>query len=308
MKKQENGMTRRDFITRALGLILAGPAALDVFAKNTLTTDTETSSPPSTKKATVVLIRDADVLDANGNVHAEILAKMLDDAVTELLGIGEPVKAWKHLIKAKDTVGIKSNAWRFLPTPRELEQAIKQRVMDCGVPAERIAIDDRGVLRNSVFQNSTALINTSPLKTHYWAGVGGLIKNHIMFSPSPSSWHRDSCADLAKIWHLPIVKDKTRLNVLVMLTPLFYGKGPHHFQKEYTWRYNGLIVGTDPVACDATGVRILEAKRREHFGSDRPFEVSPKHIRIAEEKHHLGIADANLIEVKKMGWQDNILI
>jgi len=94
----------------------------------------------------------------------------------------------------------------------------------------------------------------------------------------------------------------------VLLTPLFHGKGPHHFQKEYTWPYKGLIVGTDPVACDATGLRILEAKRLAHFNETQPFTVPPKHIRVAEEKYHLGVADPSRIQIKKLGWTDDILV
>ena len=44
-----------------------------------------------------------------------------------------------------------------------------------------------------------------------------------------------------------------RLNILVMLTPQFHGVGPHSFSSRFTWPYGGLLVGTDPVAVDATG-------------------------------------------------------
>jgi hypothetical protein len=60
---------------------------------------------------------------------------------------------------------------------------------------------------------ATALINARPMRSHHWAGVGSLIKNYIMFIPEPISIHPDSCADLASIWDLPVVKGKTRLKV-----------------------------------------------------------------------------------------------
>ena len=69
-----------------------------------------------------------------------------------------------------------------------------------------------------------------------------------------------------------------------------------------------MIVGVDPVAVDSTGVRILEAKRREYFGEDSPFPKSPKHIRVAEEKFGLGVADPSRIDVVKLGWKTDILI
>jgi hypothetical protein len=129
-----------------------------------------------------------------------------------------------------------------------------------------------------------------------------------MFTPQPAAWHGDTCADLAAIWDLPQVKGKTRLNVLVMFTPLFHGVGPHHYAKEYTWEYKGLIVSRDPVAADATGLRIIQAKRKEHFGDDRPLQMTPHHITLADTRHHLGVSDPGRIELVKLGWAEGILI
>jgi hypothetical protein len=138
--------------------------------------------------------------------------------------------------------------------------------------------------------------------------VGTLIKNYIMFVDKPQSYHPDSCADLAKIWKLPNVEGKTRLNILVALTPLFHGVGPHHYNSEYVWAYNGLLVGFDPVAVDATGVRILNAKRTEFFGEDRPINPPPKHVYLADTRHHLGTADPDKIELVRLGWSQGALI
>jgi hypothetical protein len=118
--------------------------------------------------------------------------------------------------------------------------------------------------------------------------VGSLVKNYIMFAPEPSAWHADACADLGGVWHLPHVEGRTRLNVLVMLTPLFHGIGPHHFSRQHLWSYRGLVVSRDPVAADVTGLRILEAQRRRHFGEERPLQPSPHHVYLADTRHHLG--------------------
>ena len=138
--------------------------------------------------------------------------------------------------------------------------------------------------------------------------MGCCIKNYIMFVPKPSDYHGDTCADLATIWNLPHVKDKTRLNVLVMLTPLFHGIGPSHFRKEYTWEYKGLIVSQDPVAADATGLRVLQAKRRDYFKEDRPLQPMPPHIFLADTRHHLGVSGEDRIELVKLGFDEGILI
>jgi len=292
-------LTRRDFLKVASAAPLAG-AFVSGLAGRPLAKAADT--------AKVVMIRDAAALDAAGKPDPAVIQKMLDEAVCALLDDKDPVAAWKKIIKPEDTVGIKTNVWQYIPTTSQVEQALKRRIMDAGVAEDRIAIDDRGVLRNPVFQQATALVNARPARTHHWSGMGSLIKNYIMFTPRPYEWHADACADLAKIWELPEVKGKTRLNVLVMLTPLFHGIGPHHFSREFVWDYRGLIISRDPVAADATGLRILQAKRKAHFGDDRPLQPLPHHIMYAETRHRLGISDPARIDLVKLGWQEDILI
>jgi hypothetical protein len=242
-------ITRRDFLKVASAVPLAG-ALVPALKGSPGTAD---------EKVRVVLVRDQNALDASGAPNAEVLQRMLDDGVRALVGQSDAVGAWKTLVRPEDVVGIKTNAWGKLPTPAEVEQAIKRRVMDAGVPEGKLSIDDRGVLRNPIFQNATALINARPARTHQWSGMGSCIKNYIQFVPQPSSYHGDTCADLAAIWSLPLVKGKTRLNVLVMLSPLFHMIGTQQYNKDFTWAYKGLIVSRDPVAADATGLRVLEA-------------------------------------------------
>jgi hypothetical protein len=261
-----------------------------------------------TEKSKVILIRDKNLLNNSGSINQKVLADMLNRAVPALTGDSDAQTAWNKLIKPDDVVGIKSNVWSYLPTPRELEKEIKNHVMEAGVKEKNISIDDRGVHSNPIFQNGTALINARPMRTHDWSGVGSLLKNYIMFTSKPYIYHPDSCANLAKLWKKPEVKGKTRLNILVMITPLFHGVGPHHFNKKYTWKYNGLIVSFDPVAADATGLRIIEERRKQYFGEERPISPPPKHIKLADTRHKLGNADPEKIELIKMGWQEGILI
>ena len=293
------GITRRDFLKGSTSAALAGVFYLSLPGK--------LSAQPG-EKTRVILIRNQDVLGELNKPDDAVLARMLDDAVTTLLDEEKPLEAWKRLIKPDDIVGIKTNIWSYLPVPPGLEQAIRNRAIDAGVAKKNISIRDRGLLTDSVFQKASALINVRPMRTHYWSGVGTLIKNYIMFVDNPPSYHPDTCANLASIWKLPLVNGKTRLNILVMLTPLFQGSGPHHYSPKYTWAYNGLLVGTDPVAVDATGLRILQAKRREFFGEDRPLDPPPKHILLADTRYGLGTADPEKIELIKLGWQEGTLI
>ena len=303
MSENGSGLTRRDFLRGAAVAAIGGAAAPRAPAES----GSETKPKAEAPKSRVVLVRDVDVLDGEGKARGDVLERMLDAGVAALAGKPAP-EAWKSWFSPQDTVGIKSNVWRFLPTPPDLERTIRDRLIAAGVKAERIAVDDRGVRKNPVFREATALVNVRPMRTHHWSGVGSLLKNYIMFVEDPSAWHGDSCADLAGIWKLPAVAGKTRLNVLVLLTPLFHSVGPHDYSAKYTWPYRGLLVGTDPVAVDATGLRILEAKRRLHFGADEPFPVPPKHIRAAETKHALGVADPAKIDLVKLGWEEGVMV
>ena len=260
------------------------------------------------EKSRVVLIRHQDAVQAGSRFNAEVIQQMLDEAVMALLDKDNAEEAFSSLIKPGEIVGIKSNVWSYLPTPAELEQAIVQRVMDAGVREEDIAIDDHNVKQNPVFQNSTSLINVRPLRTHYLSGVSGVIKNYIMFNDSQPALHPNSCEDLATTFNLPMVKGKTRLNILSCLTPQFHGRGPHHFSRRYVWDYKGILVGRDPVAVDAIALELLKAKRREVLGPGRELPPVPLHIEAADRKHGIGTSDLNNIELVKLGWEDGVIL
>jgi len=295
MKTQH--LTRRDFLRLTAGTTVA--ASLGAGIARDARADTA---------AKVVLIRHAEAVGEQGKMNGEVLQAMLDEAVKTLLGTPEPVDAWRTLVKPSDVVGIKSNAWERLPTPKELEAAIRRRVLDAGVAEKNLDIADRGVLQNPIFLNATALVNVRPLRTHHWAGVGTCLKNYIQFVPDRPSYHPDGCAALGRIWTLPIVKGKTRLNILSALTPQFYGRGANFFDRRYVWPYKGLIVGTDPVAVDTVGAHLLQVKRIAFFGDDRALDVTPHHIQVADKEYHLGVSDLSRIQVMKLGWMDDVLI
>jgi len=297
MKKKT--LTRRDFlkvaaVTPVMGAV-AGSLKIPAAEK-------------PLQKSKVVLIRDENALVSFKKPDAEVVQRMLDEAVTTLVGEKDVTKAWKTLISPDDVVGIKTNIMRYLPTTSEVENAIKKRILDVGVAENNIGIDDRGVRNNPIFKKATALINARPARTHHWSGIGSCIKNYIMFVPKAFEYHGDSCADLATIWKDLNLKDKTKLNILVMLNPQFHTVGPHSYADKYIWEYKGLIVSKDPVAADSTGLRIIEVKRKEYFGEDVPMKTSAKHIRLAETRHGLGVADPAKIELIKLGWEDGILI
>lgn len=299
MADRRQPFTRRDFVRTggslaAVGLLGHGRGGA------------EEADPPA--RSRVVLVRRREVLGEDGDVDGDVLHGMLNEAVAAAVDAEAPAAAWRRLVTPSDVVGIKTNVWSNLRTPPELEQAIRDEVIRAGVAADNVSVDDRGVRQDPIFQRATAIVNVRPMRTHHWSGLGSCLKNVIMFVPRPADYHGDACASLGAIWRLPVLDGKVRLNVLVMLTPQFHGLGPHSFSPAFVWPYHGLIVGTDPVAVDATGARIIAAKRREHFGDDRPISPPPHHIEIAETRYHLGVSDPARIDLVRLGWPDDALI
>src|SRR4030042_3245560 len=109
-------ITRRSLLKKAATLA-AGSALLMNFPVKVFGSDGK-------KQSRVVLIRDEAVIDAEGKVNAEVMQAMLDKAVLQLTGKTSFKQAWKGIIRPDDVVGIKTNVWRYLATPPELEHAI----------------------------------------------------------------------------------------------------------------------------------------------------------------------------------------
>jgi hypothetical protein len=298
----ERLITRRDLLKKtalmAVGgtLLLNRPVSSWAWAKG------------EDAKSKVVLIRNQQLFAGGEQPDATIAAQMLDEAVSALTGKKTAEEAWASVIKPADIVGIKTNAWNKFPTPDIMNDLLKERVLQVGVKEENVSVNDRSVKDDPVFQNSTALINVRPMRTHAWSGVGSCIKNYIMFSPQPSSYHDDSCASLAALYDLPIVKGKTRLHVLVLFKPLFHHRTAQDASEEYMWKYSGLIVGFDPVAVDSVGLRIIQGKRNAFFQEDRPLNPPAKHIELADTRYHLGTANPAKIELVKLGWDEESFV
>ena len=298
MKKM---VTRRDFMKGSASAVLGAAIPLADGSSQ----DTPNQRP---ERSRVVLVRHADAVDENSVLNGDVIQEMLDEAVMAVFDTDSPQDAFRSFIAPDHVVGIKTNFWSYLPTPAELEAAVKRRVLDVGVPEENISIDDHGVRNNPIFQNAHSIINVRPLRTHYLSGVSGCMKNLIMFSESQAQWHPNSCGDLGLLTKLPEVEGRLRLHILAALTPQFHGRGPHHFSRRYVWDYKGLIVGTDVVAVDAIGLELLKAKRTEVLGAANALPPVPKHIEIADKVHGVGNSDLAKIDLIRVGWQDHILI
>src|SRR5271165_1157467 len=140
------------------------------------------------------------------------------------------------------------------------------------------------------------MINLPILKNHGGAGVTLAMKNMYGVNHNPDRLHANNCCPyVADLNMLPPIKGKFRLVIADAMTGCYEG-GPG-FRPQYAWKYNGLLVASDPVAIDYTAWQIIDRKRAEQ--GLKPLAESgtpPKYIAVAADpQHRLGTDDPKRI-------------
>jgi len=292
-------VTRRHFMrgtastAAALGVSLAGLDRLDGLARQAVR---------PARSAVVTLVRDRGALTASRSVDAAVLSRMLSETVMRTTGERSARAAWLSLVKPTDVVGVVPTE-HLNPTHHELFDAVRQSLVDAGVPPANVVNANGGIEKA---RSCTALIALPALKAHWLTGIGTVLKNYILFSGRPSRYHDENNAGLGEIWNLPGVKGKTRLVLVDALRPLC-DKGPQP-DPRYLWDYNGLIAGVDPVAVEAIALQIILEKRRQIRGEPWPLSPPPLCVTAADEVYALGTSRRNEIKVNAVGWTADLLI
>jgi len=299
MNNKKKTLTRRDFIrgtvSTTLGLTLVRPEWL----KQSLAAEARTKAG---EKSLVVLIRDQNVLDDELKVNKQILAGMVERLLLEITGQKDTKQAWLSLVSPKEVIGLVPTQV-MNPTSPELLGLIKESLIAAGIPEANV-LNAQG--RKVDLGPITALISLPGLKAHWLTGIGTAIKNYIMYSGAPRNYHYEDSIKLGEIWHLPQVKGKTRLIIVDALRPVC-DKGPQ-FDPRYRWPYKGLMASTDPVALDAVGLKIIQVKRDELRGEPWPISPPPISIEAADTVYKLGHSRLEYIELRKIGWDKDILV
>ena len=294
MKDSQRRLTRRDFIRGTVGTTLA---------VSVLGVPWSRGSANEPRSSLVTVVRDKNVMDAELKVDTKILQAMLDRTVLGVTGKGKVGEAWAELVKPDDVVGLVPTP-HLNPTHPELVDVVKSSLMKTvGIPAENIIEAQGGKRRPG---RCTALIAIPALKGHWLTGIGTVLKNYIMYSGRPSNYHAEKSAKLGEIWLIPEVKDKTRLVLVDAIHPLC-DKGPQP-DPRYKWAYNGLIAGTDPVAVETVGIKILTAKRQALRGEPWPISPPPVCAEAADKVYGLGTSKIEEIKITNYGWDEDLLL
>ena len=146
-----------------------------------------------------------------------------------------------------------------------------------------------------VSRTCTALISVPVLKDHNLAGLSGALKNFYGAIHNPNKYHLSNCdpyiADVVAHRH---IGPKLRLTVCDATAAQYHAGPARH--PGFAWPFGGLIVSTDAVAADRTGIELLKAERRARGLTSLEAEHRPaKHI-ITAGKKGLGISDLKRID------------
>ena len=295
-----HGMTRREFVRHTMSTALVAPALTGL--------GVEVFQARQSRTSLVTLVRDERALNASHDVDPTVLGRMLDDTVMRATGERTPRTAWRSLFKPTDTVGLVAGG-SIIPTHPELVGAVRQRLADAGIPPQQIRdVQHVRDMQNAIenVRASTALLSLPALKAHWLTGLGTVLKNYIMFSGEPRRYHDQDNVNLGEIWTLPEVKGKTRLVLVDALRPIC-DRGPQP-DPRYMWDYKGLIAGTDPVAVETIGLRIITEKRRALRGEEWPLSPPPLCVAAADERFHLGTSRMEEIKLQRAGWEGEALV
>jgi hypothetical protein len=293
MPHKGKSLTRRDFLRGTLGTTLGASIMGTKWLK---------ASGKATGSSLVTIVRDKNAMDASNTVNPDVLKAMLDQTLIKLTGQKTTKDAWLSLVKPEDTIGLVPTP-HLNPTHQEVVDAVKNSLIDAGIPEEKILNAQGGPDKPKA---CTALIGLPALKAHWLTGIGTVMKLYILYSGKPSYYHDENNSKLGEIWNLPFVKGKTRLVLVDALHPLC-DKGPQ-VDPRYKWAYNGLIAGTDPVALDTVSLRIIMEKRKAMKGESWPLSPPPLCVEAADKEYGLGTSNWDNIKVKHYGWDKDLLL
>jgi uncharacterized protein (DUF362 family) len=205
--------------------------------------------------------------------------KVVAAVVNELVKLGIPpdkIIIWD----AEASALLYSVMWNVSMEFRGVRTAATDKLEDAFDPAKTMDLQGNPAPLSRLLTGPAHLINVPVLKNHFEAGTTFALKNHVgsvgkdnktrqmLFhlpidekNPIHKAMGRGSpiAERIALINTAPDIKNKTRLIVGDALFGV-YTRGP---LGEPEFAYNGLIVGTDPVATDHQARLIIEGERKK---------------------------------------------
>jgi uncharacterized protein (DUF362 family) len=251
----------------------------------------------------VGIARDPGAVGPDGVLVPAGVDHVLDRALSATFGTKDAVTGLSRLLSRGDVVGIKVNCLggRGISTHPELVEALIGKLTKAGARADDIVVWDRtdrdlararftvrrtgtgplyygtnddyenepieagsvsGCLSRILTRKLSVVINVPVLKDHDLAGISGALKSFYGAIHNPNKLHDGGCNPyVADLFQHASVRSKVKLTVFDALVPQFHG-GPAYVPAN-TWKLGGVFASMDPVAADATALKMIEEKRKE---------------------------------------------
>jgi len=238
---------------------------------------------PSYKAGETVAIK-VNCIARKMTTHWEIVEAIVDG----LVGIG--VQPNNIIVWDAHASTMKAPRYTLRNDPSGLRVMAEDQLNEPYDRSYPVSIKGETTYLSRILRNAVHLINAPILKEHFEAGITFALKNHVGWLDNPKKIFHDP-PEAANLIHaflgrgkpkqdciafvnsLPDIKNKTRLIVGDALFGI-YQRGPGG-SPQFT--YNGLIVGTDPVACDHQARLIIDEERVKN---GKP-PTNPSHIEKA---------------------------
>ena len=311
----------------------ARPTSTRPAATEPATRPTNGSASGTASSGTVVLksvvsdIRARQVV-ADLDIHEQLLREMIDEGVRQAVGAMSVGQAWNQLLRSDDIIGLKFNHIGeevfnttipmatqlvqslkdagfspdrivLIEAPRNASRLLKTRPCPIGFSGPKVSFGSGEDQLSAVLQEVSAIINVPFLKTHRLAGMSCCLKNlsHALIR-RPNLCHANACAPfVGDILALPQIRPKLKLHLVNALRALYDG-GPLPEPKNL-WPHSGVLVSTDPVACDFVALDILNHQRTiKKLPMVGDLEGHIPHVRSAAARD-LGTDDQDYIDVQR---------
>ena len=327
--------SRRKFIAQTGAAAVAFTAGIASCGNTGEKTDT---SALSGSKSRVAVCRKPELFSLGKTPSPESIKLLLDETLRLFTG-RKAEEYFKENFNIGEKVSLKVNclSGKSMSTHTGLTFAIADLLISAGIRPEDITIWDRtdrdltnagyqlnqgkgvqvvGVDSSGYAQDLTAhgsigsffakvlyksdkIINLPVLKDHGIVGVTLGMKNFFGGIHNPHKYHLNAGDPyVADLYSHPLIKDKVVLTIVDGIAGQYEGGPPP--MPQWQWNFGGLIIGSDPVAIDRTGLDIIESQRAEH-GITLLSETGrfPHYLQTAE-KLGLGNYDLEDIEVVKV--------
>ncbi len=333
--RRDGVVGRRAFLRRSLGAgaaLLAGSASALADGVRADGGDSDSARAQrfsGPEKSRVVHIVDQRLLPVR-IVQRSLLKDHLAQGLLALTGASAVDEAWHRILRPDDVVLLKFNqsGARQLGTAPPVAAELVESLVSAGWNPQRLVLleagDDLPPLPRTrepdlrwqgvrvqfgrsgsdsflaALEEATAIINVPFLKTHHLAVMTACLKNlsHGLIR-HPARFHGNGCDPaIGEIAASPPIREKLRLNVVNALRVPF-DLGPEAGEPEIATA-GALLLGRDPVACDAVGFSILnEIRALREMRPLLPGSRVPPQLATAA-RLGAGRFDAEFIEVQRL--------